>query len=218
MAVDRKDLERAAAINLDRAWITSDREAHRTAIQKRFLSTARGSNAIKREWFVIKTAAKLDKAVHNLLIDAGIQSWLPTYTKQMAAHKSAPKIVKTMNACEGYLFIFVVPGPESWAGIKGVKGVEKILGDGTRPIPIDDKKVNDFMDYLLSISDKEGVKSPYVAPFEGGETVRIVDGPFASFLGVVSNCFESGKAKIEANIFGRMTPVEMDLDQIERVG
>lgn len=220
MAVDRKDLERAAEINLDRAWIASDRAANRSAIQNRFLSTAKGNDESKREWFVIRTAVKSDSAVHKLLLDAGIQSWLPRYTKQMAARKSAPKIVKTLHACEGYLFVFVVPGPESWAGILGVKGVEKILGNGKQPVSIDEKRVNKFMHYLLSISVKEGDKAEFVSPFEPGETVRVTDGPFASFMGLIVECFESGdmgKVRVEANIFGRLTPVEMDLDQIEKV-
>ena len=217
MAIDKKQLERAAAINLDRAWIASERHASQSARQRRFLSIAAGTAESKRMWFVIRVASGTDKAVHNLLLAAGIQSWLPIYTQQMAARKSAPKIMKNVLACRGYLFVFVVPGAESWAGLAAVKGVETILGDGKKPLPVDDKNINRFMDMLETESAMQGDKAKAASLFKEGEAVRIVDGPFASYSVLVMQCFEKGRALIDISIFGRSTAVEMDLDQFEKV-
>lgn len=217
MAIDKKHLERAAAINLDRAWIASERQSNQSAIQRRFLTTAAGKAESTKLWFVVRVASGCDKAVHNLLLEAGIQSWIPTYTEQMAARKSAPKIMKEVMACRGYLFVFIVPGPDSWAGLKGVKGVEAILGDGKNPLPVDVKKINKFMEKLAIESAMQGDKKKATTAFKAGEHVRVVDGPFSSFFGLVIECLERGSARVEVTIFGRSTPVEMDLDQFEKV-
>lgn len=217
MAIDKKQLEQAAAINLDRAWIASERQANRSAIQQRFLATAAGKAESKRLWFVVRVASGCDKAVHNLLLEAGIQSWIPTYTKLMAARKSAPKIMKEVLGCRGYLFVFIVPGPDSWAGLKAVKGVEAILGNGQKPLPVDVKNINKFMEKLAVESAMQGDKDKAASAFKVGEQVRVVDGPFASFFGLVLECMEKGRAQVEVEIFGRATPVEMELDQFEKV-
>lgn len=73
------------------------------------------------------------------------------------------------------------------------------------------------MDMLETESAMQGDKAKAASLFKEGEAVRIVDGPFASYSGLVMQCFEKGRALIDISIFGRSTAVEMDLDQFEKV-
>lgn len=217
MAIDRKDLERAAAINLDRAWIASDRARERNARQNRFLATAAGSDESLRAWFVVTTPNNQEKAVHKRLLDAGIQAWLPVEIEQIPRRGSRPAMTNERVCWPGYIFVFVVPVAESWAGLAGIKGVASILTDGKTPVALKDKEINRLKGLVLSgeIFRKE---KKDVGEYQVGERVRVVDGPFASFPGVVEFCEPDVETvRVDVLIFGRETPVWLALDQIKRV-
>jgi transcriptional antiterminator NusG len=217
MAVDRKDLERAVAINTDRVVIARQRAKERTARQNRFLATAAGNEHSHRAWFVVTTANNHEKAVYNRLLDAGIQAWLPVEIEQIARHGSRPAITKERVCWPGYIFVFVVPVAESWAGMAAIKGVTSILTDGEKPISMKDKAVKKLKELVLAgeIFRKEKRE---VGEYRIGERVRVLDGPFALFQGVVEFCKPDVETvRVDVAIFGRETPVWLALDQIERV-
>lgn len=88
-----------------------------------------------------------------------------------------------------------------------------IGGTSDRPAPISDKEVDAIMNRLQQVGDKPRPKTL----FEPGEMVRVNDGPFADFNGVVEEVdYEKSRLKVSVSIFGRATPVELDFSQLRR--
>jgi len=101
---------------------------------------------------------------------------------------------------------------EAWSFIQNTPGVIGFLG-GERPAPLSDEEVNSI---VHQIEEKKEAVAPKVM-FEPGETVKITDGPFMNFSGVIEEVDpERGKLKISVSIFGRTAPVELEYWQVER--
>ena len=99
-----------------------------------------------------------------------------------------------------------------WYFIKGIDGVIGFIG-GERPAEVDVEQINVIK---AAVSDSEDVEKPKVN-FEVGETVKINDGPFLNFSGVIEEIEpEKGKLKVTVDIFGRKTPVELEYWQVEK--
>ena len=88
-----------------------------------------------------------------------------------------------------------------------------IGGSGTKPTPISDKEADAIIRQV-----KEGVEKPKPKfSFAAGESVRVIDGPFQDFNGMVEDVnYEKNKLRVSVSIFGRMTPVELDFSQVEK--
>jgi len=98
-----------------------------------------------------------------------------------------------------------------------VKDTDKITGfiGGTKdkPMPITDEEAAS-----LTNSMADGFKrTRSVANFSEGDSVKVIEGPFASFIGVVEAISDKGKVKVQVSIFGRPTPVELEFSQVEKV-
>jgi transcriptional antiterminator NusG len=100
-----------------------------------------------------------------------------------------------------------------WYVVRNTPGVTGFVGSGNKPVPLDDAEVKSI---LRTMRAEEGPKVK--VSFQVGQTVRIVDGPFADFNGVVDNIDTAkGKVRVLVSFFGRETPVELDLLQVERL-
>jgi transcriptional antiterminator NusG len=101
---------------------------------------------------------------------------------------------------------------ESWNVVRNTPGVTGFVGSGAKPVPLDEEEVN-------SIFNQMRAETPRVkVGFHQGESVRVVDGPFIDFIGVVDSLnVEKGKITVLISFFGRDTPVELDFLQVERL-
>jgi transcriptional antiterminator NusG len=101
---------------------------------------------------------------------------------------------------------------QAWFVVRNTPGVTGFVGSGTRPVPLEKEEV-------LRILRQMRVAEPRVkVGFQIGQSVRIVDGPFQDFVGVVDDLnLEKGKVKVLVSFFGRETPVELDFLQVERL-
>jgi transcriptional antiterminator NusG len=101
---------------------------------------------------------------------------------------------------------------EAWFVVRNTPGVTSFVGSGTRPIPLQDGEVKS----ILKLQTEEPTR---VKPtFTRGQNVRIIDGPFAEFIGVVDEVSaERNKVKVLVSFFGRETPVELDFLQVEKL-
>ena len=106
----------------------------------------------------------------------------------------------------GYVLVKMIMSDEAWYIIKNVRGVTGFVGSGTKPTPLTEDEVQQL-----------GVeKHEIVVNYNVGDHVRIVDGPLASFTGVVEEIEpEKNRVSVMVSMFGRETPVELELDQVE---
>lgn len=112
----------------------------------------------------------------------------------------------------GYVLIKMVLTDESWLLVRTTPGVTAFIGAGNKPTPISEKEVEAIKKFM------EMEEPLYKASFSMGEAVKIIDGPFADFLGSIDSIDETkGKLKVLVSIFGRETPVELDFLQVSKL-
>ncbi|TMB98684.1 MAG: transcription termination/antitermination factor NusG [Chloroflexi bacterium] len=101
---------------------------------------------------------------------------------------------------------------KAWTVVRNSPGVTGFVGSGTAPTPLEESEVRSIMKQMRA--DEPRIK----VGFQPGQSVRVVDGPFADFVGSVEEInVEKGKVKVAVSIFGRETPVELDFLQVERL-
>lgn len=125
-------------------------------------------------------------------------------TKVNAEHKFFP----------GYILVRMELTDETWLVVKNTPRVSGFLGSRNKPQSISDAEVEKIMNQV-----KEGIERPQTnISFEVGEQIRVIDGPFASFVGVVEDVdAEKNRLKVSVSIFGRYTPVELEFSQVEKI-
>ncbi len=112
----------------------------------------------------------------------------------------------------GYVLVRMILEDESWLLVRTTQGITAFIGAGNKPTPISDKEVEAIQKFMKT-------EEPlYKASFSVSEAVKIVDGPFADFLGTIDHIDETkGKLKVLVSIFGRETPVELDFLQVAKL-
>lgn len=112
----------------------------------------------------------------------------------------------------GYILVRMVLDDTSWLAVRTTQGVTSFVGMGNKPTPISDTEVATIIRFT-----KEEAPT-YKQVFTADDTVKIVDGPFADFIGKIDNVDEErGKVKVLVSIFGRETPVELDFLQVQKI-
>ncbi len=110
----------------------------------------------------------------------------------------------------GYLLVQMKLDEQSWYVVRNTPGVTGFVGSGNRPIPLTEEEVNTIRRQMESETPRVKVG------FRKGENIRIVDGPFVDFIGTVDGInLEKGKVRVLVSFFGRETPVELDLAQVQ---
>ncbi|WP_075433650.1 transcription termination/antitermination protein NusG [Buchnera aphidicola] len=114
----------------------------------------------------------------------------------------------------GYILIHMIMNNNSWHLIRSLPKVLGFIGNSSeKPTPISDREINFIIQKLKKIGDKPRPKKM----FEPGENVRVKDGPFSDFNGIVETVdYEKNRLKVSVSIFGRSTPVELDFRQVEK--
>jgi len=112
----------------------------------------------------------------------------------------------------GYILIKMLLDDESWLLVRTTQGVTSFIGAGNKPTPISEKEVEAIQKFI------EMEEPLYKTAFVKGEAVKIIDGPFADFLGTIDEIDETkGRLKVLVSIFGRETPVELDFLQVAKL-
>ncbi len=172
-------------------------------------------------WYVVHTysghedrvKSSIEKAVANLGMQERIAQVLVP-TEEVVEIKRNKKNIKKRKFFPGYVFIEMVIDNESYWLVRNTAGVTGFLG-GVKPVPMPEDEVKNLTD---TISAPSGAKPRPAIMFEKEENVRIIEGPFKHFIGVVEEINEErGKLKVMVTIFGRPTPVELDYLQVEKL-
>ena len=167
-------------------------------------------------WFVVHTYSgyenkvkeDLEKSIENLgMQDTVLEVKYPT-EEAIEILPSGKKKVTQRKVFPGYVLIKMIMSDEAWYIIKNVRGVTGFVGSGTKPTPLTEEEVQQ-----LGIEKHE-----IVVAYSEGDSVRINDGPLTSFIGTVDQIdIEKNKVRVIVSMFGRETPVELELDQVELV-
>lgn len=173
----------------------------------------------KARWYVVhtysghenKVAETLKQRAETLnLLDKILGVLIPTQEKIQIKRGQR----KTVNEkiFPGYMLVHMQLTDDSWLAVRTTQGVTGFVGVGNKPTALPKHEVEAIKKYMKQAAPQ--FKADYVE----GEAVRITDGPFAEFLGTVNSIDEAkGKVEVLVNIFGRETPVEIDLLQVKKV-
>ncbi|MBE6982296.1 MAG: transcription termination/antitermination factor NusG [Ruminococcaceae bacterium] len=167
------------------------------------------------KWYVVQTysgyestvKATIEKTVQSRqLQDQILTIAIPTETVTEITESGNSKTYDR-KLYPGYVFVKMVYSDDTWHVIKGVRGVAGFVGaSGNDPVPLSDEEV-----YEMGVEKRE-----IIVNYAVGDTVRILDGPLSSFTGTVDSIeVENNSVSVIVSMFGRETPVEFELDQVE---
>ena len=174
------------------------------------------------DWYIIQAYSNCEKKVKAALeerIDiSGLSSkfgeiMIPT--EQVTELKKGQKKQIVIKFFPGYMLVQMELDDETWHLVRKTPNVMGFLGGNkTRPSPLTENELNKIVNRV-----DEAVEQPkFKTVFESGETVRINDGPFNDFNGVVEEVdYEKNLIKVSVSIFGKSTPVELNFSQVEKV-
>jgi len=171
------------------------------------------------KWYVVhtysghenKVATNLTQRIETMKLADKISD-IVVPTRNIVTVRHGKKEEQKEKIFPGYILVKMVLDDKSWLAVRTTQGVTAFVGVGNKPTPISDHEV----DTILKFMHMEAPK--YKASFTISEPVKIVDGPFADFLGTIDTIDEEkGKVKVLVSIFGRETPVELDFLQISKL-
>lgn len=173
----------------------------------------------KAQWYVVHTYAGHEEKVKNTLkqrVEAmGLKGKIldivvPTVKKIEVRSGKKQKVDEKLFP--GYLLVKMVLTDDSWLTVRTTSGITSFVGIGNKPTSLPKREVQAILKFMKMESPKFKTK------FSVGEAVKIIDGPFADFLGTVDEIDEKkGKVKVLVSIFGRETPVELDFLQVSKL-
>ncbi len=176
----------------------------------------------KKSWYVIHTysgyEAKVKTSIDERVREKALEDKISRVvipTEDVVEVRAGKKRVTERKFYPGYVFVEMEVDEETWYFIKNIPKVTGFLGGMNEPTPVSDTEMKELLD---QIEGRVTAKPKPKYLFEQGENVRVIDGPFNNFVGVVEEMnADRGKVKIMVNIFGRATPLELEFSQIERV-
>lgn len=173
----------------------------------------------KAKWYVVHTYSGHENRVGETLKQRAFNMGLEKHilemlipTQEKIQIKRGKKQTIKEKIFPGYMLVKMVLTDESWLAVRTTQGVTGFVGVGNKPTSLPANEVQTIQKYMAQ-------KAPsYKSSFSIGEAVKIVEGPFADFLGSVDYIDEEkGKITVLVSIFGRETPVELDFLQVTKV-
>ena len=176
---------------------------------------------VSKRWYVVHAYSGFEKSVAQALRDRIVRMELQDNfgevlvpTEEVIEMRSGQKRRSERKFFPGYVLVQMELDEETWHLVKEVPKVLGFIGGSSdRPAPITEKEANQILRRV-----EEGVDKPRPKVlFEPGEVVRVTNGPFNDFNGVVENVnYEKSRLQVAVQILGRSTPVELDFSQVEK--
>jgi len=177
--------------------------------------------AVKKRWYVVQAYSQYESRVKKTLLEYIKMHNMEDYfgqvlvpTEEVVEMRAGQKRKSERKFYPGYVLVEMAMTEESWHLVKSVPRVLGFIGGTSdRPMPITQKEADAILNRLEENVDKPRPKTL----FEPGEVIRVIDGPFADFNGVVEEVnYEKSRVQVAVLIFGRPTPVELEFGQVEK--
>lgn len=176
-------------------------------------------------WYIVHTHSGYEKkakaSLQQRVVNAGLQELFGDLEteilipmEEVVEVKKGEKKSSERKFFPGYMFVRMVLTDETWHLVKTTPKISGFVGTGTRPSPVKDSDVR-----KVTLQMEEGGQRPKPrVEFEPGEEVRVIEGPFQNFNGVIEEVKpDKSKLRVMVSIFGRSTPVELDFMQVEKL-
>jgi transcription termination/antitermination protein NusG len=172
-------------------------------------------------WYIVHAYSNFEKKVAEAIEEKARQKGLQDLfeavmvpTEKVVEVRRGRKVDAERKFFPGYVLVKMKLNDETYHLIKNTPKVTGFLGADNKPMPISDREAEQILHQV-----QEGVERPKPSvSYEIGEQVRVSDGPFASFNGVVQEVDEErARLKVEVSIFGRATPVDLEYGQVEKL-
>ena len=174
-----------------------------------------------KQWYVVHAYSGFEKNVQKTLKERIEREGMADYFGQVLVPveevvdiKNGRKTISERKFFPGYVLVEMEMTDDSWHLVKSTPRVTGFIGGtGNRPLPIMQREVDAILQQVQTGVEKPKPK----VQFEVGQQVRVSEGPFADFNGVVEEVdYEKSRLKVSVSIFGRATPVELDFSQVEK--
>ena len=172
-------------------------------------------------WYIAKTMSgqenKVIKALKESIVNYKASEYFDqilTPEESVVSNAGGKKRTIKKKFFPGYVLIKMIMSDKTWHIVKNTDKITGFVGGTSdKPAPIRDEEAAFMVSQV-----KEGYKRPRVSvDFVEGESVKVIEGPFASFVGTIESVNDKGKIKVSVSIFGRPTPVELDFNQVEKI-
>jgi transcriptional antiterminator NusG len=172
-------------------------------------------------WYVVNVYSGFEKKVAQALREQAVKKGLQELfddilvpSEEVIEIRRGAKVNVEKNYFPGYVIVKMDLNDETWHLVRSTPKVSGFLGARGKPSPISEAEVSRIMKQV-----QESIERPrHMVEFEVGEQVRVSDGPFATFNGIVEEVEnEKSRLKVSVMIFGRPTPVELEFNQVEKI-
>ena len=174
---------------------------------------------MSKKWYAVQAFSGYEKIVHRTLLERIEESTIGDLfgdilvpVEEVIEMKSGQKTLSERRLYPGYVLVQMDMNDDSWHLVRSTPKVTAFIGGSAqKPTPIKDKEV----EIILQRMDDSKVNPTQKMTFEVGESIRVIDGPFKDFAGMVEEInYEKSKLRVSVVIFGRATPVELEFGQI----
>ena len=176
---------------------------------------------MEKKWYVVHTYSgfenKVAEAIRQRAKVFGQEAEITQViipTEEVVEVRKGQRRITPQKFFPGYVLVQMEMTDESWHLVKSTPKVTGFVGSCPRPAPLPDEEVDEILRQMEVGAEKPKPKSV----FQKGDKVRVVEGPFVNFTGAIEDMSpERGKLKVMVQIFGRLTPVELEYYQVERM-
>lgn len=172
-------------------------------------------------WYIVNVLSGSEKKVSQSINEQILKKDLKEYFDQVVVPvqefieiRKGQKVNSEKKFLPGYILIRMIMNEQSWHLVKNINKVSGFLGTGGKPQPISDIEAKN----IFTQAEETKGTNQYEISFDIGESVKVIDGPFESFVGTVEEIDrEKNRLKVSVLIFGRATPVELEYSQVDKI-
>ncbi|MFC1899609.1 transcription termination/antitermination protein NusG [Chloroflexota bacterium] len=172
----------------------------------------------QKQWFVVHTYSGYEERVKKNLeqriksMDSSDIFEVVVPTEEETEVRNGQRRDITKKILPGYVLVQMNMNDQNWNIVRNTPGVTGFVGSGSKPAPLPEEEINRILKQMATEAPKIKIG------FRPGQSIRVVDGPFIDFMGVVDDINEKkDKVKVLLSLFGRETPVELDFLQVEKL-